>query len=530
MKLQFSAVNLPSSLLDKSDPFIKVSRVVPSDEAASDPNFTPARGESIYRNYSLEKIFTSEIIKNNTEPAWITVMAYEYAFERDEWLLLEIYDADSPSDVSADLPDKDLLGYVFVKSSTLITRAANGTALSLKLYDRRNSLIQLRDGVFSTLQILATVGGATAVEFAVVVDFKKASRFINYKLVFNLNDSTGKNLHTEQRIAKDDMSFKFAVNPVLINDALAQGPLEMAASMNSDKTIQPVNIQAVYDDDADDTTRDTAGAKGDAESKMPPVGYTGKGEFSRDKYSLSYTINSGNRCTFARLVSKGRLDIGCMFAVDFTGSNGNPLNEGSLHAKRGRNMYRDAIRSIATTLDAYDSDGKYPLYGFGLHDGTSTRHDLMISDSADSTEIVAAYNAVIDKVCANRYALSGPTYYLPSIRAMVEQATRADAEHRTAGSRKLSYNVLVVFTDGSSNETEEQLYSCVKSLEDLPLSVVFVAVGDMNPELLQFVAERHYTRPCMNVVRTCHVSLAEVKERIMRDIPTHIEQYFAKHN
>ena len=57
-------------------------------------------------------------------------------------------------------------------------------------------------------------------------------------------------------------------------------------------------------------------------------------------------------------------------AVDFTSSNGDPENPSSLHYIKGgyvggSNQYLDALSSVGTILEPYDTDKLYPVYGFG---------------------------------------------------------------------------------------------------------------------------------------------------------------------
>lgn len=55
-------------------------------------------------------------------------------------------------------------------------------------------------------------------------------------------------------------------------------------------------------------------------------------------------------------------------AIDFTSSNGDPSLPSSLHYLNPAvsfNPYEQAIFSVGSVLQPYDSDNVYPLYGFG---------------------------------------------------------------------------------------------------------------------------------------------------------------------
>lgn len=52
-------------------------------------------------------------------------------------------------------------------------------------------------------------------------------------------------------------------------------------------------------------------------------------------------------------------------AIDFTGSNGDPLEATSLHRLDGCNQYEQAIMSITSILEHYDDNKCFPIWGFG---------------------------------------------------------------------------------------------------------------------------------------------------------------------
>lgn len=63
-------------------------------------------------------------------------------------------------------------------------------------------------------------------------------------------------------------------------------------------------------------------------------------------------------------------DIGVSTAIDFTASNGNHEHADSKHYfnpkdPEHKNDYLVAIDKVLEVLDEYDSDKKYPVYGFG---------------------------------------------------------------------------------------------------------------------------------------------------------------------
>lgn len=63
---------------------------------------------------------------------------------------------------------------------------------------------------------------------------------------------------------------------------------------------------------------------------------------------------------------QGAVDMSLMVAIDFTGSNGHPSDYQSLHHIYGGNpsQYQSAIRQIGNIVAVYDSDQKFPVWGW----------------------------------------------------------------------------------------------------------------------------------------------------------------------
>lgn len=63
----------------------------------------------------------------------------------------------------------------------------------------------------------------------------------------------------------------------------------------------------------------------------------------------------------------GGLEMNLIIAIDCTRSNGDPRNQDSLHYfdDSKPNDYIMAMRAVGEILQHYDSDKRYPVYGFG---------------------------------------------------------------------------------------------------------------------------------------------------------------------
>jgi hypothetical protein len=73
----------------------------------------------------------------------------------------------------------------------------------------------------------------------------------------------------------------------------------------------------------------------------------------------------------------GGCEISMAVAIDFTASNGDPRQEGTPHYINPSNEWNDyqkAIFAVGSILAKYDSDQKFPVWGFGAKYGDVVRH------------------------------------------------------------------------------------------------------------------------------------------------------------
>jgi hypothetical protein len=164
------------------------------------------------------------------------------------------------------------------------------------------------------------------------------------------------------------------------------------------------------------------------------------------------------------------MQIGMTAAIDFTASNGVVTNPTSLHYINSLepNQYEQAIRSAGGIIAYYDTDKKFPCYGFGaLYNGeTSHCFNLTLSNESqvDGIEgIMQAYKNAIKTV-----SLNGPTYFSPIIRKTIEDVKSDDKGN--------NYYILLIITDGQIVDEGETREAIIEA-SILPLSIIIVGVG-----------------------------------------------------
>ena len=125
----------------------------------------------------------------------------------------------------------------------------------------------------------------------------------------------------------------------------------------------------------------------------------------------------------------GGCEIGLTIAIDFTASNGDPSRLDSLHyLDMEKNEYLNAIRSVGSILQYYDSDKQIPVLGFGAAIPpflAQANHCFPLNGNIFDPEVdgidgvIEAYKNAIQKV-----KLYGPTNFAPTLELINEMTEK----------------------------------------------------------------------------------------------------------
>ena len=167
---------------------------------------------------------------------------------------------------------------------------------------------------------------------------------------------------------------------------------------------------------------------------------------------------------------KAGVQIGLSIAIDFTGSNGNPIQPSSLHFINGQdpNQYERAIYACGNIMAYYDYDQLFPCYGFGAKINNTPTPLFNLNFQQDPNinlipNVIEEYHKALSMV-----RLWGPTNFSPIIRA-TNNMIKAEND-------KLKYNVLMILTDGMIDDIDDTINELVAG-SFLPLSVIIIGVG-----------------------------------------------------
>lgn len=190
-----------------------------------------------------------------------------------------------------------------------------------------------------------------------------------------------------------------------------------------------------------------------------------------------------NSYTFLDYIRAG-VEINCVFAVDMSSTNGNPRDPNSLqyNSRSTPNEYVVALREIGAVLDQYDTDKRFPAYGFSAClplDYRYMSYCFALSGNAskplcDGIEgVISKYYDSLDYVAPHQ-----PCHMNPVIQHVVTECSRKDRENKHT-----AYTVLLLITDGDYQD-QKRVADTICAAADLPLSIVIVGVGNSDFPLL----------------------------------------------
>jgi hypothetical protein len=192
--------------------------------------------------------------------------------------------------------------------------------------------------------------------------------------------------------------------------------------------------------------------------------YTNSGSLFVSAFSVEVTH------TFLDYVRSGTA-IGCVFAIDFTASNGEPQYSSSLHYINPYQMnpYQRAIVSVGSVVLEYDNDKMVPAYGFGakIPPNATTSHCFPLNFNPSNPEVPAipGVMAAYQNVLATS-SLYGPTNFAPTIDQAIQISKFRAGE----------YIILLIITDGVISDEAKTIDKIVEA-SNYPISIIIVGVG-----------------------------------------------------
>ncbi|XP_027902976.1 protein BONZAI 1-like isoform X2 [Vigna unguiculata] len=424
---------------------------------------------------ALEEICRTEVVLNSSSPTWITKHTLIYHFEVVQVLVFRVYDVDTQFhnlDIKMlELDEQQFLG----EATCVLSQRDQSLTIDLHIEDSLRSTLPKNCGKL-LVHAEECVSSKTAIE-----------------MVFRCSDLECKDLFSRNdpfllisKVAEGGVQIPICKTEVIKNDL---NPIWKSVFVNIQQVGSKESILIIecYNYNSNGK-HDLIGKVQRSLAELENIHNNGQGEnlflpssggqnhdnkVLRSQLFVDRFIESV-QYTFLDYLAGG-FELNFMVAVDFTASNGNPRLPDSLHYidPSGRpNAYQRAIVEVGEVLQFYDSDKRFPTWGFGARpiDGPVS-HCFNLNGSSHYCEvegiqgIMMAYTSALHNV-----SLAGPTLFGPVISTAALIASQSVAN----GGRK--YFVLLIITDGVVTDLQETKDAIVKA-SDLPLSILIVGVG-----------------------------------------------------
>ncbi|ETI39847.1 hypothetical protein F442_14439 [Phytophthora nicotianae P10297] len=530
VELRFRCKGLKKSdFLSQSDPFI----VVYMQEA---------------QRKGWREVGRTETINNTPDPTFAKSFQVDFFFEEVQRLRVEVFDRDSSSER---LADHDFLGCVEITMGQLMSSKGQSAVLKLLQNDNgRGHVHNLSGHVVIDAEEVSSCADMVKVRFtATKLDnkdgwFGASDPFLN---IYRLRDENSDPLSSSSwilvwrsEVVMNNCDPKWRPATISVQN-LCNGDLSKLLKiecMDWEKNgkhqfIGSCTIKAAEFVTGELRSMDLINRERQAKK--------GK-RYKNSGMLILEQIEMFKQHTFAEYL-RGGCEVSLIVGIDYTASNGSPSDPSSLHYMGGNyqgqmNDYQAAISATGAILEPYDSDKRFPVYGFGGLVSGVVNHCFPLTFDPSQPEvegiggIMKAYSDSFQFV-----QLHGPTKFAPLVHQAAAIARTFSAPAEQGGGGNLKYFVLLIITDGAIMDMQETIDELVQA-STLPLSIVIVAVGNadftaMNAldadgkvlidsrrqraarDIVQFVPFNQFRR---NPARLAKETLAE--------IPTQLLQYY----
>ncbi|KAG9446526.1 hypothetical protein H6P81_012654 [Aristolochia fimbriata] len=430
------------------------------------------------RDGTLDELARTEVVLNSLNPVWFTKHIMTYHFEVVQPLVFQVYDVDAQFHnvpvKALKLDEQQFLGEARCALSEIVTKPTRSLVLRIE-HKGETGPASIN---FGELTVCAEecYGSKTSIEMVFRCSnledkdlFSKSDPFL---VISKIVESGPPIPICKTEVKKNDLNPIW--KPVVIN-------MQQLGSKDNPLVIECFNFNTNGKHDLIGKVQQSLSSLEDlhknqsGENLFLPtaVGNNFENKVTKGQLFLEQYTES-EQSTFLDYITSG-YELNFMVAIDFTASNGNPRLPDSLHYidPYGRpNAYQRAISDVGEVLQFYDTDKRFPAWGFGARpiDGPVS-HCFNLNGSTHQSEvegiqgILSAYMSALQNV-----SLAGPTLFGQVINAASLMASESvKHNHR-------KYFVLLIITDGVITDLQETKDAIIKAT-DLPLSILIVGVG-----------------------------------------------------
>ncbi|XP_005103025.1 copine-3 [Aplysia californica] len=477
----------------------------------------------------------TENVKNELDPKFVTPFNVEYHFEAVQNIRIRIYDVDNSTE---ELSDDDFLGQI---------ECSLGQVVSSSPYTKP---LQKKSGEVLTNSIIVITAEEVKEGCELAMMRFRAKKLDNKDFMGKSDpflevsvpqaDGNWQVIHRTE-VVKDNLNPEWRPFTVRVQTLCGNDPS------------RPIRF-SVFDWDGDGShdlignftsTYEELKKAIDSEVTWPCINEKKKEKKKsyKDSGSVSLsTLKIKKEYSFLDFIFGG-LQINLTFGVDFTGSNGNPRQPGTLHFIdfQNPNEYMQAIRAVGNVLQDYDSDKLFPALGFGagIPPNNQVSFEFPLNFNPQNP-FCAGIQGVLDTYvnCMQHIQLYGPTNVAPIIHHVARFAAQAQ-QWEMQGKGAGMYYILLLLTDGILSDMGD-VRNAIVYASGLPMSIIIVGVGladfsDMNQldgddgvlkstsrepvkrDIVQFVPFRDFKNS----------SPADLARHVLAEVPKQVTGYFA---
>ncbi|XP_067144459.1 copine-3-like isoform X1 [Centruroides vittatus] len=473
----------------------------------------------------------TEMIKNNHNPDFCKPIKMDYFFEEVQKLKLVVYDIDNATKT---LSDDDFLGFLECTLGEIVSCSPFTRPLLTRSGHKQKSSVTIRAqevGKEGNDHLLLSF---QAKKLDNKDFFGKSDPFLEFRK--QGIDGSWNVIHRTEVIKNN-------LNPVW---KTFQINMQTLGGNNAETAI----LISCYDYD-DDGGHDLIGECNTnlaqiLEAQLQQIEWPCINKKKKERKGSSYK-NSGiiylSSCKVIKNYSFldyifGGTQINFTVAIDFTGSNGNPADPGSLHYISNQpNDYMKAIWAVGNVIQDYDSDKMFPALGFGakIPPSWQVSHEFAVNFN-NSNPFCAGIQGIIDayRNCIYQVQLYGPTNFTPVINhvARFAESSMATCDH---------YFVLLILTDGVVSDINDTRRAIVQASR-LPMSIIIIGVGHADFSAMDFLdgdngrlyaSDGSYAeRDIVQFVpfHKYEMSPALLAKEVLAELPQQAVQYFISRN
>ncbi|PIA39449.1 hypothetical protein AQUCO_02600119v1 [Aquilegia coerulea] len=492
-------------------------------------------------NGTLEEIGRTEVVMNSLNPVWIGKFMIAYHFETIQPLLFRVYDIDTKYHKlpvkSLKLEEQEYLGEASCFLSEIVTKHNKSLTLNLQRIDGhgvtidRGSISVHAEEAISSRQAFEMIFRCTQLKSTDL--FSKSDPFLRIsKIVEGGNiipicktEAVKNDLNpTWKPVCLTTQQFENKDNPLLVEcfDFDSSGNHALIGKLQ--KSV--ADLEILYQEKVGVNFLKPSSVRHDHMKTL-------KGQLYVDGFREKMIYS------FLDYISSG-FELNFMVAVDFTASNRNPRLPDSLHYvdPSGRlNAYQQAIFEVGEVIQFYDSDKKFPAWGFGGRIDGVVSHCFNLNGSPSESEVYGV-NGVMSaySTALHRVALAGPTLFGQVITKAAQIASQSVSYNQK------KYSVLLIITDGVLTDLQETKNALVKA-SDLPLSILIIGVGGAdfkemeildgdNGKRLESSTGRVATRDIVQFVpmREVHGGQISIIQALLQELPGQFLTYMRSRN